>query len=194
MARRPQLEAFAQKHGLKIGTIADLIRHRLEHERTVTRVHDEPVETEHGPFRLLAYRSTLDRELHYALVRGTIDPDVPALVRVHVRNPLTDALHLKRADFGISVHAALAEIARAGRGAVVILSEPATPDELLERLRSGGHPPEKPAGEWRRHGLGAQILRDLGARRIVVLGTPRRYSGLRGFGLEVVDYATATAE
>ncbi|HET9485568.1 MAG TPA: 3,4-dihydroxy-2-butanone-4-phosphate synthase [Xanthomonadales bacterium] len=189
MARRPQLEAFAAKHGLKIGTIADLIRHRLERERTATRVHDAPVETEHGPFRLVAYRSTLDRELHYALVRGSLDGDPPPLVRVHVRNPLTDALHLKRPDFGISVHAALAQIARAGRGAVVVLSEPSTPDELLERLVSGADRAEKPAGEWRRHGLGAQILRDLGAHRIVVLGTPRRYSGLRGFGLEVVDYA-----
>ena len=110
-----------------------------------------------------------------------------------VRNPLTDALHLKRADFGISVHAALAEIARAGRGAVVILSEPATPDELLERLRSGGHPPEKPAGEWRRHGLGAQILRDLGISSIRLLATrSRQYIGLGGFGItiaatEVID-------
>ncbi len=189
MARRPKLEAFAAKHGLAIGTIADLIRHRLETERTATRVYDAPVETEHGPFRLVAYRSTLDRELHYALVRGALDGAEPPLVRVHVRNPLTDALHLKRADFGVSVHAALAAIARAGNGAVVILSEPVTSDELLERLKSGAAAPERAAGEWRRHGLGAQILRDLGAHRIVVLGTPRRYSGLKGFGLEVVDYA-----
>jgi len=193
MARRPQLEAFAAKHTLRIGTIADLIRHRLETERTAVRVHDAEVGTEHGTFRLVAYRSTLDRELHYALVRGSLDGDEPALVRVHVRNPLTDALHLKIPDFGLSVHDALAHVARAGRGAVVILSEPVTSDELLAQLKAGGVRTTRADGEWRRHGLGAQILRDLGARRIVVLGTPRRYSALRGFGLEVVDYADPTA-
>ena len=190
MARRPALELFAAKHGLRLGTIADLIRHRLGTEATITRVHEANVETEHGAFRLVVYRSALDRELHYALVREPVDAARPVLVRVHVRDPLTDALHLKRPDFGLSVHAALAQVARAGSGAVVVVSEPEAPEALLERLVSGrAVRANGAAGEWRRHGLGAQILRDLGLTRIVVLGTPRRYSGLKGFGLEVVDYA-----
>ena len=190
MARRPALEIFAAKHGLRLGTIEGLVRHRLETEPTIERVHEAPVETEHGAFRLVVYRSALDRELHYALVRDPIDRVRPVLVRVHVRDPLTDALHLRRPDLGLSVHDALARIAREGSGAVVVVSEPETPDALLDRLVSGrAARTNGAASEWRRHGLGAQILRDLGLTRITVLGTPRRYSGLKGFGLEVVDYA-----
>jgi 3,4-dihydroxy 2-butanone 4-phosphate synthase/GTP cyclohydrolase II len=187
MARRPQLEAFAAKHGLRIGTIADLIAYRLRTEKTVERVHEERVETAHGPFRLVCYRSALDRELHYALIRGELDDEGPVLVRVQLVNPLTDVLHLARPDLGVSVHDALAEVARAGRGVVVVLSEPPSPDVVLERLRTR----EAPAAaqrDWRRHGLGAQILRDLGLHRIRVLGTPRKFAGLSGFGLEVVEY------
>jgi 3,4-dihydroxy 2-butanone 4-phosphate synthase/GTP cyclohydrolase II len=186
MARRPQLEAFARKHGLKLGTVADLIRHRLQTEQTVQRVLDRSVETAHGAMRLVAYRSALDAELHFALVRGELDPAVPTLVRVQVGNLLTEVLHLARADYGISAHDALGAIARAGAGVLVVLGEHAPADAMLARLAA---PHEDHAGGgWRRHGLGAQILRDLGLSRINVLGTPRKFSGLSGFGLEVVEY------
>jgi len=190
MARRPELETFAQKHGLKIGTIADLIRYRMETEKTVERVHEEDVETEAGPFRLVAWRDLLSHELHFALVRGTVDDGEPVPTRVHVRNTLSDVLHVKRDDLGMTVTAALRRIAEDGRGVLLVLSGEDTADALLARLK-GTHEEmaaEDAPMEWRQHGLGAQILADLGVRRLQVLGTPRKLVGLGGFGLEVVGH------
>jgi 3,4-dihydroxy 2-butanone 4-phosphate synthase/GTP cyclohydrolase II len=191
MARRPELEVFAQKHGLKIGSIAELIRYRLETEKTVQRVHEEDVDTEFGPFRLVAYRDAIRRGLHYALVRGRVNDGAPALTRVHVRNTLSDVLHLKRDDLGLTVTAALRRIADEGRGVLLVLSGEDTPEALLARLsRQPGKlaPEEAQQQEWRQLGLGAQILADLGVHRLRVLGTPRKMVGLGGFGLEVVEY------
>jgi 3,4-dihydroxy 2-butanone 4-phosphate synthase/GTP cyclohydrolase II len=189
MARRPELEQFAAKHGLKIGTIADLIRYRLETEKTVERVHEAAVDTEFGRFRLVAYRDLLARELHFAMVRGDIGDGAPVLTRVHVRNTLSDVLHLERLDLGLTVTAALRRIAGEGRGVVVVLAGDEGAEELLAHLASPAPAGEAatPAG-WRRLGLGAQILADLGARRLRVLGTPRKLVGLAGFGLEVESY------
>lgn len=190
MARRPELEAFARKHGLKIGTVADLIRYRLETEKTIERVHEADVDTEAGPFRLIAYRDQLRQGLHFALVRGTVDDGEAVLSRVHVRNTLSDVLHLKREDLGLTVTAALRRIAEEGRGVLLVLTGDDSPQTLLERLQGR----ERPRGkrdhqqEWRELGLGAQILADLGVRRLRVLGTPRKLVGLAGFGLEVVEY------
>ncbi|HVI25866.1 MAG TPA: 3,4-dihydroxy-2-butanone-4-phosphate synthase [Xanthomonadaceae bacterium] len=193
MARRPQLEVFAREHGLKIGSIEDLIRHRLATEHTIERVDAREIDTEHGPFRLFTYRDRVGRGLHHALLRGEPDPETPTLVRVHMLNPLADALHWRRADFGPAVGDVLAMIAREGRGALVLLSEPADADALLARIRAPQ--PEVASGgrgsalaEWRRNGAGAQILADLGLGRLRVLGTPRRQVGLAGFGLEVAEY------
>lgn len=189
MARRPELERFAARHGLKIGTIADLIRYRLETEKTVERVHEADVETEFGHFRLVAFRDLLVRELHFALVRGDIAGEAPVLTRVHVRNTLSDVLHLRRADLGITVTAALRRIAGEERGVVVVLAGDDGAAAQMERLRTiaAAESAEDPA-QWRRLGLGAQILADLGVRRLRVLGTPRKLVGLAGFGLEVVAY------
>ena len=188
MARRPELEQFAVKHGLKIGTIADLIRYRLETEKTVERAHEAEVDTEFGRFRLVAYRDLLARELHFAMVRGEVDDGAPVLTRVHVRNTLSDVLHLERDDLGLTVTAALRRVAAEQRGVVVVLAGENAAEGLLDRLR-GVHPGEvaTPA-QWRRLGLGAQILADLGVRRLRVLGTPRKLVGLAGFGLEVESY------
>ncbi len=188
MMRRPQLEEFARRHGLRIGSIADLVRYRLETEKTVERVHAEDVETEFGPFRLVAYRDAIQRVLHFALVRGTVDDGAPVLTRVHMRNTLSDVLHLKRSDLGLTVTAALRRIAAEGRGVVLVLADAGEHEDLLERLARRAAPPARDAAvqEWRRHGLGAQILADLGVRRLVVLGTARKLVGLAGFGLEVV--------
>lgn len=191
MARRPELEIFAQKHGLKIGTIAELIRYRLETEKTVQRVHEEDVDTEFGPFRLVAYRDAIRHGLHYALVRGRVNDGAPVLTRVHVRNTLSDVLHLKRDDLGLTVTAALRRIADEGRGVLLVLSGEDTPEALLARLnRQPGKqaPEEAQQQEWRQLGLGAQILADIGVHRLRVLGTPRKMVGLGGFGLEVVEY------
>lgn len=189
MARRPALEAFAKTHGLKIGTIADLIRHRLQTEKTIERVRDVVVDTEFGAFRLLVWRDLISKALHFALVRGTVDDGAPVLTRVHVRNTLSDVLHLRRDDLGLTVTAALRRIAAAGRGVVVVLSEAGESEALLARLAdTGGMAKPDAVSEWRQHGLGAQILCDLGVRRLRVLGTPRKLVGLAGFGLEIDSY------
>ncbi|MBE1158866.1 bifunctional 3,4-dihydroxy-2-butanone-4-phosphate synthase/GTP cyclohydrolase II [Dyella acidiphila] len=191
MARRPELEIFAAKHGLKIGSIADLIRYRLETEKTVQRVYEEEVQTEFGPFRLVAYRDAIKHGLHFALVRGAVDDGAPVLSRVHVRNTLSDVLHLQRDDLGLTVTSALRRIADENRGVLLVLSGEDTPDALLKRLNRqppAQAPEEMQQQEWRQHGLGAQILTDLGVRRLRVLGTPRKLVGLAGFGLEVVEH------
>jgi 3,4-dihydroxy 2-butanone 4-phosphate synthase/GTP cyclohydrolase II len=196
MARRPQLEAFAREHGLKIGSIEDLIRHRLTTEHTVERVDARAIDTEHGPFTLHTYRDRLSRALHFALLRGDADAAVPTLVRVHMQNPLADALHWRRADFGPAVGDVLAAIAREGRGALVLLGEAPDAEAMLARIREAHGDPKPEAAsarggelaEWRRNGAGSQILADLGLGKLRVLGTPRRQVGLAGYGLEVVEY------
>ncbi|MGA9334031.1 MAG: 3,4-dihydroxy-2-butanone-4-phosphate synthase [Rudaea sp.] len=189
MARRPQLEIFAQAQGLKLGSIADLIRHRLQTETTIERVFDRTLETEFGGFRLVGYRDALTQLPHFALVRGVVDDGKPVLTRVHVRDTLSDVLHLARSDGSVSITGALRHVANAGRGVVVVLTDPDDSATALERLTQAcvaAAPDEM--HEWRRHGVGAQILADLGVRRLRVLGTPRRFLGLAGFGLEVVGY------
>ncbi|HET6603853.1 MAG TPA: 3,4-dihydroxy-2-butanone-4-phosphate synthase [Xanthomonadaceae bacterium] len=190
MARRPQLEAFARERGLKMGSIAELIRHRLETEATVERVDSREVETEFGRFTLVTYRDRIAHDLHFALVRGTPDPEQPFLVRVHVKNLLTDVLHVERPDLGLSVAGALQRVADAGSGAVVVLAERYDPAALLARLQRAGEPEpaDQRVREWRRNGVGAQILAELGARRLRVIGAPRKQVALGGFGLSVEEY------
>lgn len=192
MARRPELEHFARAHGLKIGSIEALIRHRLHSEHTVERVDARPIETAHGRFHLYTYRDRLGHGLHYALAHGRLDAARPTLVRVQAQNVLADALHWRRDDFGPATGDVLAAIADAGSGVLVVLDDATGADALLARVRKQ---PEPVVGgrhaktvEWRRNGVGGQILADLGLGRLRVLGTPRRQVGLSGFGLEVIEH------
>src|SRR5690348_2086868 len=137
MARRPELEIFARKHGLKIGSIADLIRYRLQTEKTIARVHESEVQTEFGAFRLVAFRDSLRNDLHYALVRGRVDDGAPVLARVHVRNVLSDTLHLQRDDLGLALTAALRRIAEEGRGVAVVLACEEDAATVLGKLSHG---------------------------------------------------------
>jgi|SRR6185437_12018645 3,4-dihydroxy 2-butanone 4-phosphate synthase/GTP cyclohydrolase II len=191
MARRPDLEVFAAKHGLKIGSIADLIRYRLETEKTVRRVHEEDVLTDFGAFHLVVYRDALRGELHFALTRGALDDAAPLLCRVHVRNTLSDLLHMQREDLGPTVSSALRRIAEANRGVLLVLAGDETQQTVLARLARQPAAPAADAAQqpaWRELGVGAQILADLGVHRLHVMGTPRNFVGLAGFGLEIVDY------
>jgi 3,4-dihydroxy 2-butanone 4-phosphate synthase/GTP cyclohydrolase II len=189
MKRGADLVAFAQQNGLKIGTIADLIRHRLQTEKSVERVLERDVETEFGKFRLYGYRDQLSPLPHFALVQGAVDDGEPVLTRVHVRDTASDVLHLAPPDGALSLTTAFRHVAAKGRGVVVVLGDANEARHALERVekfgaaRDGDH-----ATQWRRHGIGAQILADLGVRRLIVLGTQRRFLGIGGFGLEVVGY------
>ncbi len=190
MARRPQLEVFAREHGLRIGTIADLIQYRLRTERGIERLDEREIVTDAGRFRLVSFRDRIDGALHFAFIHGEPAVSAEALVRVHVENGLTDLLHIEREDLGISLAQALATVHKAECGIVVVLRDATAPDTLIARLRGEvqASTSDGPA-QWRRNGVGAQILADLGARRLRVLGTPRRQVALGGFGLEVIGYA-----
>jgi len=189
MARRPELEVFAREHGLKMGSIEALIRHRLETEHTVERIDSRGIDTPHGAFHLHTYRDRLDHRLHFALQRGEADREQPTLVRVQSRNVLTDALHWRRDDGGAPTDAVLARLADAGAGVLVLLADVDTPETLLARIRE--QPGTADAGAlmgWRQTGAGSQILSDLGYGKLRVLGTPRKQVGLAGYGLDIVDY------
>jgi len=194
MARRPELEAFARKHGLKIGTIADLIRYRLQNEKSVEHQSSHDVTTDFGRFRMHTYRDTIEGRLHLALVRGEIDPGQPFLVRVHVQNPLSDVLSIHRADFGMPLRLAMAEIDAHGSGLLLVLGGHKDDDELLRMIQQVPQPAITAGGdnlqsrELRTYGIGAQIIADLGVRRMRVLSAPWKLTGLAGFGLEVVEY------
>ena len=193
MARRPDLERFATRHGLKLGTIADLIRYRLQHETSIERVLERDVETVHGSFRLVVYRDRIEHRTHYALLRGRPDPDTPVLVRVHVHQPASDLLQLRDDGVSIPLHDAFARIAAEDTAALLILAAHDDGNDALDQLAVSGREARtsvpEPIRQWRRTGLGAQILADLGLRRLRLLGTPRKHPALAGFGIEVVDFA-----
>lgn len=192
MARRPDLETFAREHGLRIGTIADLIRYRLHNEHSIERVAETTAQTEYGEFRMVTYQDTLDRTLHFALVRGDIDPAQATLVRVHIRNMLSDVLTIEHERFGWPLRHALKRVAEEGAGVVVLLRKPESARELVQQVVALGKPyVEDTADEsqvLRTYGVGAQILSDLGVRRMRVLSAPKKMQGISGFGLEVVEY------
>lgn len=182
MARRPQLEKFAARHGLKIGSIADLIRYRLETEHSVERVAERSVQLPTGNFRLIEYRDHIERATHLALVHGVVRADQPVLVRVQGLELGRDVLGLGEGG-SVPVQRALAELAAAPAGVLVLLH--------AAQLGLAAAVPEVAAqGElrqWRTNGIGAQILVDLGVRQLRVLGTQRRFVGLPAFGLALVS-------
>ena len=202
MARRDDLMAFAREHNLRIGTVADLIAFRVRNERTVERVADCELPTVYGRFHLYAYQDLVDGALHFALLRGQPDPDVPALVRVQVENTLSDLFSATAPDQTWSLRQALDEIAGCdGEPAcLVMLRQADDRAEVLARVRefqalaqSGELTPEPrdasaQSQALRTYGAGAQILTDLGIRRMRVLSSPKIMYGLSGFGMEVVDY------
>jgi 3,4-dihydroxy 2-butanone 4-phosphate synthase / GTP cyclohydrolase II len=188
MARLPDLVAFAQRHGLKVGTIADLIAYRLTNDRLVEREIATDFHSRFGgDFRLQVYVNVLDGVEHVALVKGDVTTPEPVLVRVHAVNMLEDLLGEGESGRGDQLHRAMELIGAAGRGVIVILREPA-PDGISQRIRiSLGHQPDKPR-DLRVYGIGAQILSDLGVKSMVLLSnTGRTIVGLEGYGLSVVE-------
>ncbi len=197
MARRADLEIFAREHDLKMGTIADLIHYRLQHEKTMTRVCASQMPSEFGDFRLLAYRGQSGDDLHLALVMGEVAGEEPVLVRVHMQNSLCDLLGSLRSDCGWPLRDVLRRIAEAGRGVVIILRGLEDSETIVENIRNyalqdeGVELPHQVVGaDLRTYGIGAQILMDLGVKRMQVLSSPKRMHGLSGFGLEVVGYVS----
>jgi 3,4-dihydroxy 2-butanone 4-phosphate synthase / GTP cyclohydrolase II len=199
MARRPQLQEFARRHNLKMGTIADLIRYRLRNERTVTRLSEQTVQTELGEFRLYAFQDEVTLEVHLALAHGRVDGSATPLVRVHLADTLRDLLGLQGGtQRAWSLRAAMQRIVEAGNGVVIVLRQQESARELAEAVRVFAAPPAgSPApaesarvdGEvLRTFGVGAQILKDLGVKRMRVLSAPKQMHGISAFGLEIEGY------
>lgn len=192
MARRPDLERFARAHGLKIGTIADLIRYRLKNERSVERIYDEPVETEYGGFRLCCYEDHVNKNVHIALVKGELNSEPPPLVRVHIKDTLRDVVGVHSEKLGWPLRAAMRRVASEPSGVVVILRPEVSPRDFMDSVRqlearpAGGRQPG--ATVLRTYGIGAQILKDLGLKRMRVLSAPKQLQGLSAFDLEITEY------
>jgi 3,4-dihydroxy 2-butanone 4-phosphate synthase/GTP cyclohydrolase II len=192
MKRGAELEKFAMTHGLKVGTIADLIRHRLRNERSVERVSDQQVATDYGEFRMYCYEDYVHRDVHIALVRGSLDGPRPPLVRVHVADTVRDLIGI-HGDRGRPLRDAMRRVAEEEHGVIVILRQPESPRELIEAvqaLRTPQTPAARSEGNrvLRTYGIGAQILQDLGIRRMRVLSAPWQLRGLSAFDLEITEY------
>ncbi len=190
MARMPDLVAFAQHHGLKLGTIADLIAHRRRTEKLVRRAQEGEVEQAiGGTWRAIVYESTAAPGEHLALVKGDVSSDAPVLVRMHAASLFREIVSGRGLG---DLHAAMRVIDAAGRGVVVLLRDP-RPDALSIRLKRGNAAAIAP--EIRDYGIGAQILDDLGVKRIIRLSNnPRPLIGLEGYGLQVLETRPIAAE
>ncbi|HEX3062394.1 MAG TPA: bifunctional 3,4-dihydroxy-2-butanone-4-phosphate synthase/GTP cyclohydrolase II [Usitatibacter sp.] len=192
MARMPELREFARAHGLRIGTIADLIHYRSETEKLVERVAERTIATPYGPFKLCIYHDKTVDEVHYALVRGEPRPDRPTLVRVHEPFVSLDLFDFDASRHAFSVQDAMRIVAHQKEGVIVLLRRPENAAEILERIDAPAARRAQPARKWdpRLHGIGAQILKDLGVGLMRVMARPKRIPSMSGFGLEVVEYVS----
>jgi len=191
MARRPDLEKFAEIHGLKIGSIEDLIRYRMRHERSIERVSSCEIRNAHGEFCLHAYLDHATDQLHFAIVRGNPDPATPVPVRVHVQQPLCDLLQPIDRQCGWPFDDVMARLGQMDVGVAVILRTEVDNRDLIRQMQIWQGAIQQPAttsDDLRTYGVGAQILKDLGVQRMRVMSAPKRFHALAGFGLEVVDY------
>ncbi|MCN4144641.1 MAG: 3,4-dihydroxy-2-butanone-4-phosphate synthase [Thiohalomonas sp.] len=197
MARRDDLEIFAEKFDLKIATIADLIEYCLKNEHSVEKVSECNLPTAAGVFRLEAYHDAISGQVHLAMIKGKIDPEQAVLIRVHMENSLCDMLGAQMDDCGWPLNDVMQKMEKEGTGVIVILRSHESSSELVNRI---DHYKKLQVGETSSHmgktkdlrtyGLGAQILKSIGVKQMKVMSAPKKIHGLSGFGLEVVEYYT----
>ena len=194
MARRPDLEKFSRDHGVRIGTIADLIRYRLEKERFVERIDEKLVQTAHGEFTLYCYDDHVNQTVHLAMVKGDITSGTEPLVRVHRQDTLGDILGIQNPTLGWPLDSAIERISKEEVGIIVVLRDQESSRELMNTVSGLSEPKDdlesRRGGDsvLRTYGIGAQILKDLGVRRMRVLSAPRQMHAISGFDLEITDY------
>lgn len=195
MARRPDLEIFSEKHGIKIGTIADLIEYRNNTETTIVKEAESALPTRFGEFKMITYRDTIDNQLHFALVKGDINENV--LVRVHLPNIFNDLLFSEREqNRSWPLDKAMARIANDG-GVLVVLGNAEYSTDILAKVKAFEaednnqvEVASKLQGASQRVGVGSQILANLGVTSMRLLSTQKRYHSLSGFGLKVTEYVS----
>jgi len=190
MARKGDLEKFAQKHGLKIGTIADLIHYRNTSERSINLVDKTKIESEEGEFELFAYEDTINGNIHIALVKGKINSEQDVMVRVQQNNTLQDVIGINQFGSRLSFSQAMKKINKEGNGVLLLLSHQETSQELLSNvsfLKGEKKTNQSDGPDSRIVGVGAQILKDLGVKKIRLLGASAKYP-LTGFDLEITEF------
>ncbi len=198
MARRPALEKFAEEHGLKIGTIADLIHYRVINERTVEKVSEGVVNTDHGEFVLHTYKDLLAGDIHHALVKGDVSADKATLVRVHMASAVRDLFATQPGEKASwNMQRCIKKVAEDGCGVIVLLSHNETAADTLASvdIALGKKPAPVTVADGSKNsyltvGLGSQILRDVGVGKICLMGAPIKYNAISGFDLEVVDFVS----
>ena len=197
MARLPDLQLFAAEHGLKIGTIADLIEYRSANESLVNKVSSRPLDTAFGTFTAHAFRDGPSGSLHLALVKGEWNAQDVVPVRVHEPLSVLDALEVGRSMHSWTLETSLRYIAEQGKGVAVLLNCGETADQLLAQFEGkarSAQAPERGRMDLRTYGVGAQILRECGVNRMQLLGTPRRMPSMAGYGLEVTGFISKNKE
>jgi len=193
MARLPDLLEFAEEHKLKIGTIADLIHYRNQHESIIERIAEREMQTVHGAFKTIAYRDKPSGGAHLALVHGDIRPGEETLVRVHQPVSILDLLETKATTHSWNIAAAMAAIKAAPSGVLVLLNCEESAEQMFAQFAAlGSAPANKPTRaermDLRTYGIGAQILKDLQVCKMQLLASPRKMPSMAGFNLEVTGY------
>ena len=191
MARLPDLQLFAAEHGLKIGTIADLIEYRSRNESLVERVGSRTIQTAHGEFTAHAFRDKPSQSVHLALVKGQWDQHVEVPVRVHEPLSVLDALELNRSMHSWSLDTSLQYLHAQNQGVAVLLNCGESAAQLLAQFEGSARSaqaPERGRMDLRTYGIGAQILRQCGVHKMKLMGNPRRMPSMTGYGLEITGY------
>jgi 3,4-dihydroxy 2-butanone 4-phosphate synthase/GTP cyclohydrolase II len=191
MARLPDLQVFAAEHGLKIGTIADLIEHRSRHDSLIEKIGERSIQTAFGEFAVHAFKDKPSQGLHLALVKGQWGPDDTVAARVHEPLSVLDALETGRSMHSWSLDQSLAHLAKAGKGVAVLLNCGESAAQLLAQFEGtarASQAPERGRMDLRTYGVGAQILRECGVHKMELMGNPRRMPSMTGYGLEITGY------
>jgi 3,4-dihydroxy 2-butanone 4-phosphate synthase/GTP cyclohydrolase II len=191
MARLPDLQVFAAEHGLKIGTIADLIEHRSRHDSLIEKIGERTIQTAFGEFAVHAFKDKPSQGLHLALVKGQWGADETVAARVHEPLSVLDALETGRSMHSWSLDQSLAHLAKAGKGVAVLLNCGESAAQLLAQFEGtarASQAPERGRMDLRTYGVGAQILRECGVHKMELMGNPRRMPSMTGYGLEITGY------
>ena len=193
MARRSDLVEFGKKHGINIGTIANLIRYRISNEQSIEKIHEEKINTEYGKFNLITFQDHINKEIHFALTKGTIHESSIPLVRVHVSNTIRDSIGIDNDNLGWPLKSAMKQIAQSDTAVLVVLCYQELPKDLINAVKNLSKSKENKVSNnntsiLRNYGTGSQILREIGIKKMRVVSEPKQMQAISGFDLEILEY------